>query len=276
VRPAWSSACAPRLALDEDLAAAAAAGFDAVELSLSKIWPDLERRGPDGLADALTRRRLSAVALGPITDSTFRDAAGAEKVVAEVHGAATLARRLGASWILVEPGERPDGADERDALREGRDTLDRLCRASERYDVGVALMPVGLAWASLRTVRQGLHVIEAVGRKSLGLAVDTFHFHVGSSSLDDLRQARPRSIALLRLADAPEGERETLRDHHRIVPGTGVAPVREVLGAVKAIGAAPPAAVHVPLPGGEGDAAGWARRLREAAIGLLRDAEAAR
>jgi len=276
VRPVWSGASAPSLALEEDLAAAAAAGFDAVELALSKVWPDLERRGPDGLAESLSRRRLAVTSLGPITDVTFRDAAGLEKVVAELHGAATLARRLGATWVLVEPGERPDGADERDALREGRDTLDRLCRAGERYDVGVALMPVGLAWASLRTVRQGLHVIDAVGRKSLGLAVDTFHFHVSGSSLDDLRQCRARAIALLRIADAPEGERETLRDHHRLVPGTGVAPVRAVLGVVKALGAAPPVAVHVPLPRGESDAAGWARRLREATIGLLRDAESAR
>jgi len=137
----------------------------------------------------------------------------------------------------------------------------------------VALMPVGLAWASLRTVRQAIHVIDAVGRKSLGLAVDTFHFYVSGSSLEDLRQCRPRAIALLRLADAPEGERETLRDHHRLVPGTGVAPVRAVLGVVKALGAAPPVVVHVPLPRGESDAAGWARRLRQATAGLLRDAD---
>jgi 2-keto-myo-inositol isomerase len=271
VRPAWSSASAPSLALEDDLAAAAAAGFDAVELSLPKLWPYLESRGPDGLAEALARRRLTVVALGAITDVTFRDPAGLEKVLAEVHGAAALARRLGAAWILAEPGERPDGADERDALREGRETLDRLCRTSERYDVGVALMPVGLAWASLRTVRQAIAVIEAVGRRSLGLALDTFHFHGGGSSLEDVRQCRPRAIAILRLADAPDGERETLREHHRLAPGSGVVPVGAIVGIVKQLGAAPPAVVHVPLPRGERDAAGWARRLREAMVGVLRE-----
>ena len=269
LRLAWSGACAPALALEDDLIAAAAAGYDAVELSLSKLWADLGRRNPDGLADLLKRRRLAVVALGSITDGTFRDGAGLEKVVAEVHGAATLARRLGASWVVVEPGERPDGADERDVLREGRESLDRLCRASERYDVGVALMPVGSAWASLRTVRQALHVIEAVGRRSLGLALDTFQFHVGGSSLDDVRQCPARAIALLRLADAPAGERESLREQHRLPPGAGVAPIRALAGIVRALGAQAPAVVHVPMPGGEGDAAGWARRLREATLRLL-------
>ena len=61
MRPVWSGACAPTLALEEDLAAAAAGGFDAVELSLPKLWADLERRGPDGVAELLTRRRLAAM-----------------------------------------------------------------------------------------------------------------------------------------------------------------------------------------------------------------------
>jgi sugar phosphate isomerase/epimerase len=275
VRPVWSGASAPTLSLEDDLAAAAAAGYDAVELPLAKLWPHLERRGPDGLVGLLRSRRLAAVALGPITDATFRDAAGAEKLLSEVHGAATVARQVGADWVLVEPGERPDGADERDALREGRSSLERLCRASERYDVGLALVPVGLAWASIRTVGQAIQVIEGVGRKSLGLALDTFHFHIGGSSLDDVRRCRARAFALVRLADAPEGDREGLRDHHRRPPGTGVAPVRALVGVVRALGADPPAVVHVPMPAGEGDAAGWARRLREAALDILRGPELA-
>jgi sugar phosphate isomerase/epimerase len=273
VRLAWSTASLPGLALDDDLAAAAAAGFDAAELWLPTLWPDLERHGPEGLASILKRRRIAAVALGPVADATFRDDAGRDRLIAEVHGAATLARQVGASWVVIQPGERPDGADERDALHEARDTLDRACRASERYDVGLALMPLGFAWASIRTLGQALRAIESVGRRSLGIAVDTFHFHLGGSSLDDLRQTRARLVALVRLADAPAGDREGLREHHRLVPGQGVAPIRPILGILKVLGAATPAIVHAPMPDGDGDASGWARRLRESALALLRDPE---
>jgi 2-keto-myo-inositol isomerase len=257
------------------VSAAAAAGYDAVEIPLAKMWAHVERRGPDGVAGLLRSRRLAAVALGPISDATFRDAAGIEKLLGEVHGAATMARQIGADWVLVEPGERPDGADERDALREGRSSLDRLCRASERYDVGLALMPVGLAWASLRTVGQAMQVIDAVGRKSLGLALDTFHFHVGGSSLDDVRRCRARDLAVVRLADAPEGDREGLRDHHRLAPGAGVAPLRALVAIVRTLGAEPPVVVHAPMPAGQGDAAGWAQRLRQATLDVLRGPDSA-
>jgi sugar phosphate isomerase/epimerase len=273
VRVGWSGACVPGVSVEDDLAAAAGAGFDAVELWLPKLWPDLERRGPDALAELLKRRRLAAVAIGPIADATFRDPAGIDRLQAEVHGAATLARRLGAPWVLVQTGERPDGADERDALREGRETFDRACRASERYDIGVALMPLGYRWASLRTVRQAVSVIEAVGRRSLGLALDTYHFHLGGSALDDVRQLRPRTVALVRLGDAPAGDREALREHHRLPPGAGVAPIRAIAGILRVLGADPPAVVDAPMPAGDGDAPGWARRLRESALAVLRDPE---
>jgi len=275
VRPVWSGASAPLLPLEDDLTAAAAARYDAVEVSLPKLWPYLEQRGPDGLGNLLKRQRLAAVALGPVTDATFRDAVGRDRLVSEVHGAAAIARQLGADWVVVEPGERPDGADERDAIREARDVFDRLCRATERYDVALALMPVGFEWASLRTVGQAVRVIEAVGRKSIALALDTFHFHVGGSSLDDVRRCRARAIALIRIGDAPARDRDGLREHHRLLPGDGVAPIRALVGVVRALGGDPPAIVHVPIPAGEGDATGWARRLREVTLDIIRDPEPA-
>jgi 2-keto-myo-inositol isomerase len=269
VRLGCSGASVPDLPLESELAAVAAAGFDALEIWLPKLWPALERSGPEALAATIKRARLSPISLAPIADATFRDLAGREAVAAQVHGAAALARSLGASWVVVEPGERPNGADARDALREGRDSLTRLCLIAERYDVGLALLPLGFAWASLNTVGQACHVIDAVKRRSLGLALDTFHFHLGHSSLDDVKGCRPRWLALLRLGDAPPGEPETLREHHRLPPGQGVAPVRELTGIARALGADPLVVVHAPMPREFGEPGGWIRRLRAAALEVL-------
>jgi sugar phosphate isomerase/epimerase len=99
MRLALSGASVPDLLLESELPAAAAAGFDAVELWLPKLWPALERSGPQALASAIKRQRLSLAALAPIGDATFRDLAGREVLAAQVHGAAALARSLGASWV---------------------------------------------------------------------------------------------------------------------------------------------------------------------------------
>jgi 2-keto-myo-inositol isomerase len=275
VRLALSGASVPDLPLESELTAAAAGGFDAIELWLPKLWPALERSGPEALTSSIKRARLSPTSLAAITDATFRDLAGREALAAQVHGAAALARSLGASWVVVEPGELPDGADARDALREGRDSLTRLCLIAERYDVGLALLPLGFTWASLRTVRQALQVIEGVNRRSLGLTLDAFHIHLARSSLDDVRGCRPRWLALLRLGDAPPGEPETLREHHRLPPGQGVSPVRELTSIARALGADPPVVVHAPMPREAGDPGGWIKRLRAAALDVVRTASLA-
>jgi 2-keto-myo-inositol isomerase len=271
VRLALSGACAPDWPLEDELAGAAAAGYEAVELWLPKLWAVLERSGPEAVAAALKRLHLTAAALAPIAEATFRDRAGLEAVTAEVHGAAALARAFGAPWVVVQPGERPDGADERDAFREARHTLGRLALAAERYDVGLAICPLGYAWSSIRTIREAGDIIEAVGRKSLGIALDTFHMHLAGSRPEDVGHLRPRWIGLLRLADAPAGEREALRESHRLPPGEGVIPISEIVARVRALGAAEATAVVAsPLPVGPGEAGGWAKRLRERAAAVLR------
>src|SRR5262245_63085811 len=75
---------------------------------------------------------------------------------------------------------------------------------------------------------------------------------------------------------AGRGARGRARDRARgspPLPGTGVAPIRAVIGVVRALGAEPPAVVHVPMPSGDDDETGWARRLRDAALTILRDRE---
>src|SRR4029453_10956912 len=153
VRLALSGACAPDWPLDEELAGAATAGYAAVELWLPKLWRELERKGPEAVATALKRRNLAAAALAPIADATFRERAGLEAVTAEVHGAAALARAFGASWVVIQPGARPDGADERDALREARHTRGRLPPPPPRPRAGAGLLaprPAGAARAGRR------------------------------------------------------------------------------------------------------------------------------
>jgi hypothetical protein len=269
VRLALSGACAPDWPLDEELAAASSAGYEAVELWLPKLWAGLERTGPEAVATLLKRRRLAAAALAPIAGATFRDRAGLEAVTAAVHGAAALARGLAAPWVVVQPGERPDGADERDAFREARHTFGQLALAVERYDVGLAIMPIGHAWSSLRTIREAGDVIETVGRRSLGLALDTFHMHLAGSRPEDVgRSARAGSgwcgwpTRRRRRRDAPRSPPPSARrrrDPAGRHPGPGAGPRRR-----RHRGGGLPAA------GRAQRGAGWVTRLRERATALLR------
>src|SRR4030095_4281040 len=128
--------------------------------------------------------------------------------------------------------------------------------AVERYDVGLAILPLGHAWSSIRTIREAGDVIEAVGRKSMGIALDTFHMHLAGSRPEDVGHLRPRWIGLVRIADAPAGDPETLRDAHRLPPGDGVIPLADIVSRVRALGVGVTAGAACPLSGGTGEGGG--------------------
>ena len=94
--------------------------------------------------------------------------------------------------------------------------------------------------------------------------------HIAGSRPEDVGRLRPRWIGLVRLADAPAGAVELLRDQHRLPPGEGVLPLADIVGRVRALGADATAVVACPLPGGHGEAAGWVQHLHERAAALLR------
>lgn len=135
----------------------------------------------------------------------------------------------------------------------------------------LALIPLGLVRASIRTVRQGGAVVESVGRRSGALALDNFHFHAGGFTLEDLQRCRPQGIALLRIADAPDRPRRELREHHWLLPGEGAVPPQAIASILRRLGADPPTLVHVPFVGSAGEAEGWARRLKERTLAALSD-----
>jgi 2-keto-myo-inositol isomerase len=271
VRVAHTGAATPRLSLEDDIAVAAGIGADGLEIWAPKLGPALERAGPAGLAALLRRHRVAVVSLGPVPDALACDPAGTEETVARVHRLSELARALRAPWIVLTPGERPAGADERDALDEARITLARLAQISERYDVGLALTPDGHPRAAVRTLGAAAAVLDAAARPGLGLAPDTFNLYAARSSPDELKACRPRWLALLRLADAPaDVAPESLRDAHRLPPGDGVAPIDRLLALARELGAEPPAVVPV-APGADGDPSGWAKELRERALAFERN-----
>lgn len=276
MRVAHTGASTPSASLEDDVGAAARIGADGLEVWAPKLRAALEPGGPAGVAATLRRHRMAAVSIAAVEDVLFRDRAGLEEATANVHRLSELARALGAAWIVLTPGERPDGADDRDVHHEGRATLSRLVQLSERYDVGLALTPSGHPRAAVRTLATAAAIVDAVRRPALALAPDTFELYAAGSAPEEVTACRPRWLALVRLADAPRDvEREALRAGHRLPPGDGVAPIARFLGLVRQLGADAPAVVPVP-PRDPGDPVGWARHLRERALAAERDSRLSR
>jgi 2-keto-myo-inositol isomerase len=113
----------------------------------------------------------------------------------------------------LEPGWLP-GASNR--FRE-------VCQAAAEYGVRIALEFPGIA-AEVKNLRSAWELVAAAACPNGGLTIDTFHFYLGGSKLEDFKSVLPEQIFLVHVSDAMKLPLEELRKPHdnRTYPGDGV------------------------------------------------------
>jgi sugar phosphate isomerase/epimerase len=181
--------------LDEELTAAAQAGFGLVELRAPKLEgvTDLKRR--------LVERGLRALSINSL------EGAGERDLREPARRQAAWAAECGAPYVVCVPGRRREGIE--DAVA----SLAEICRA-EGAELAFEFM--GFEWSAVRTLPAALAVHPGP------VVIDTFHWSLGGSSLADLSACDPDRIAIVHVNDAPSVDLASLADEDRVLPGEGV------------------------------------------------------
>jgi len=86
------------------------------------------------------------------------------------------------------------------------------------------------------TLEEDDSIVRTVNRKNIGMVLDTFHFHAGGSSVNTIRDVDKEKVFIFHINDAEKKPREELQDAHRLYPGEGVIPLKEIISGLKGIG----------------------------------------
>ncbi|MEU6248889.1 TIM barrel protein [Glycomyces sp. NPDC047010] len=203
--------------LDDKLTAAAAAGFDGVEI----FEPDLV-----AAADTPEDVRARCADLG-LTIDLYQPLRDFEAVPPPLL-AANLRRaehkfqvmeRLGADLLLVCSTVHPDSVDDDDLAAEHLHLLSERAAAH-----GVRIAYEALAWGRhVSTFDRAWRIVRRADHPSLGLCLDSFHILSRGSDTSAIRVIPPEKLFFLQLADAPRLDMDVLQwsRHHRLFPGQG-------------------------------------------------------
>ncbi|HWO62227.1 MAG TPA: TIM barrel protein [Umezawaea sp.] len=227
--------------LEDKLAAAAAAGFDGVEIFendlLASPW------SPERV-----RRECAELGLSIDLYQPFRDfEAVPPDVLARNLRRAELKfdvmERLGTDTILVCSSVSPDAVDDDDLAAQQLRTLAE--RAGER---GLRVAYEALAWGRfVNTYDRAWRVVRAADHPALGVCLDSFH--VLSREVDPvaIRTIPGDKVFFLQLADAPRLRMDVLQwsRHHRLFPGQGAFDLTSFVDHVLATGYAGPLSLEV-------------------------------
>jgi 4-hydroxyphenylpyruvate dioxygenase len=203
--------------LEEKLAAAAAAGFDGVELCEA----DLEA---SRLSPAEAGRAAGDLGLGIYLYQPFRDfeAVPGSRLRANLDRAERAfdaMAAVGADTLLACSSTSPQAIDD-DSLAASQLAL----LADRAHARGMRVAWEALSWATrVSDYRHGWQIVRAAAHPALGVCLDSFHILARRHDPGEIRQIPGEKIFFAQLADAPMTTLDLLTwsRHHRRLPGRG-------------------------------------------------------
>ncbi len=220
-----------------DLAVARDAGFDALEIRDAKLEAYLAQGGAlTDLARAFADARLLPLSLNALERATPLSPGPARQTTLERCRTLCLwASRLGCPYVVAVPGPAAglSGAAVRQASVE---TLRAMAEIGRDHAVSIGFEFLGASDCSVRTVAAAREIVEEVDDPAVGLVIDTFHYYVGGSTPQMLEGLDPRRLFIVHMDDAEDRPREALTDAHRLLPGEGVIPLRDLIQTLEGLG----------------------------------------
>ena len=223
--------------LATDIKVAGAAGFQALEIWAKKLDAYLAHNHLDDLNTLLRRQRLLPASINSIERITFRPAEEYAAVRARCEELCAWAQALGCDKVVVVPSPTPEvGASRAEVVAESVQVLRDLGAIAAPRGVKIAFEFLGFPWCSVRTLDLCWEIVRGVDRTNVGLVIDTCHFYAGDSALSSIEAVPAEKIFIFHINDVERRPKETIEDAHRLLPGEGVIPLAEIVGALRRIG----------------------------------------
>jgi sugar phosphate isomerase/epimerase len=233
---------------DERVAAASAAGFDAIgllfaayqaELALGRTPAELRRVADDHGVRVAEIEFVYGWTGGPVTDAPLVPDVSAADIEAVVH---EMADTFGSRHVNVGDIGMSGPMLPRDEVAE---RFAGICDRAAAHGLLVAYE--FLPWTETPTAEATLPIIEAAGRPNGGLLVDTWHLFRGGGSLASLAALPPERITAIQIDDAgpPEGEMWEDTTLRRRLPGDGELDLVGFLRTLREMGVDAPIGIEV-------------------------------
>jgi sugar phosphate isomerase/epimerase len=230
-----------------DLAGYARHGYQGIEIWLNKVagngapydqLPDAELAPSivQDLAQSLARAGLQAVSVVCAGALTEPDEDAWRERVNHLGFAVRFAADIGASCVLVVPGDLR-GMSRRGAVERSARALEEALPEAQRLGVDLVIEPLRPVHTDfVNTIPQALEIVELIDDRRCGLCLDTYQLWRGQGErevlIEEIRRAA-RWARVVQVADSPPVPRST---EDRLVPGDGVLPLGEMLAELFAAG----------------------------------------
>jgi 2-keto-myo-inositol isomerase len=220
----------------EDIAIAAKAGYEAIELRMPKIETFLETASLADLRALLEKNGLRAASINSIERCTLGSVEHEAKMTVEVGRFAEIASALGSGIIIICPGLSEAGRSWDETIAGSAKTIAKLADVAWKYRVHLSFEFLGFDWCSVKTPSEAWAIVEAANRGNLGITVDVANFHCGPARLGEISALPACAVNMFHVNDLPDMPKEKMDIYGRVLPGDGAAPVKDIMRELWRIG----------------------------------------
>lgn len=227
-----NTATIKRAPLEQQIRSTSSAGFRRIGLWLDDIEDTRSCGTPlDTISDWIQAASLKVEELCFIGGWQEADEDAFPSVIQGAHHICKVSRLLHCDIVVAVPAGNsgsPAGAPVR---------FRRICQVAAEHGVRIALEFPGTS-AGIKDLARAWKLVSEAGCENGGLVLDSFHFSLGGSRLEDLDAATVAKIYLVHLSDAMPVTSEKLRTHHdfRTFPGDGTLKFEPLLERLQTLG----------------------------------------
>jgi sugar phosphate isomerase/epimerase len=217
----------------DDIAAAAGAGFPAVEVWLTKLEQHLETTSADDTAKQVADAGVTLAAAAYQGGLLLSQGDARRAHFDHFQRRLDLCQRFGIPTLLLVA----DFAQKADPTSLGRAlvSLTEAARWAAGFGVKLGLEFRGTD-AFCNCLDTAITLVEQCGEPNVGVCLDLFHYYKGPSKPEDLARLTAANLAHVQVCDVAGVPRELMTDADRVMPGDGDFRVEPVVKRLREIG----------------------------------------
>jgi 2-keto-myo-inositol isomerase len=203
------------------LQAARRAEFDAVELTMGKIEPIIEKGVISQLKRTIEDNGLRVASINGPENFNLLAEQEFETLLSRIRKLATVSREIGCNLLVPVPSVRKSNASRQMIVTQTAQSLKKLSETcGENIRLGLEFL--GQRECSVNNLETAVEAISLFANRNVGLVVDSFHMHLSGTDFSQLAKIKGDRLFLVHVNDSEKGDRSKLSDANRVLPGEGV------------------------------------------------------
>lgn len=232
--------CMEKSSVEEDLRLCEKYGYDYIELRLDMLKEYLKDHTLEELKEYFDTHKIKPFAFNSIEDINFTTEEEWAKLKELFLFGCEAAQAIENPYLIVVPTvkEGMQLLNEKEVFDDSVKVLNELADLAEPYGVKLSFEPIGDRKWCCNSLREAWEIVQAVDRDSVGLTIDciNFYLHDKCADVEYIKKIPKEKIFVFHINDCEDLPLGILDHCHRIMPGKGCIPVKEIADNIKATG----------------------------------------